>query len=122
MSKKEKIQEIKRKNPDFGYKKIAELVGCHATTVRFHLNETYRLKSVKRKTNSRQECLKQIKLELGGKCEKCGYDKCIQALCFHHKNPKEKSFTLGSQSRSIAKCNLEVYREEAKKCELLCAN
>ncbi len=26
----------------------------------------------------------------GGKCEKCGYSKCLSALEFHHVNPKEK--------------------------------
>lgn len=31
----------------------------------------------------------------GGKCEKCGYDKAISALDFHHPNPKTKEFTLG---------------------------
>ena len=26
----------------------------------------------------------------GGKCEQCGYNKCIEALEFHHKSPNEK--------------------------------
>jgi hypothetical protein len=25
----------------------------------------------------------------GGKCQKCGYDKCERALTFHHRNPDE---------------------------------
>lgn len=29
----------------------------------------------------------------GGKCERCGYDKCINALEFHHRNPHEKTLT-----------------------------
>ena len=33
--------------------------------------------------------LQAIKM-LGGKCSKCGYNKCVDALEFHHKNPKEK--------------------------------
>lgn len=28
----------------------------------------------------------------GGKCEICGYNKCPDALEFHHINPKEKKF------------------------------
>ena len=39
--------------------------------------------------------IQAIKL-LGGKCSVCGYDKCIDALEFHHENPKEKEFKLGS--------------------------
>lgn len=57
--------------------------------------------------------------ELGNCCELCGYDKCYQALEFHHIDPKTKLFGLGSNtaSRSMTKM-----REEAKKCILLCAN
>lgn len=56
---------------------------------------------------------------LGGKCSRCGYAKCIGALHFHHKNPKEKSFGLScnGNTRSWAKTLSEV-----KKCILLCAN
>ena len=39
--------------------------------------------------------LQAIKL-LGGKCLICGYNKCVDALEFHHKNPNEKEFKLGS--------------------------
>ncbi len=28
---------------------------------------------------------------LGGKCKLCGYNKCKQALEFHHINPEEKN-------------------------------
>lgn len=34
-----------------------------------------------------------IKLK-GGKCEICGYDKCQDALVFHHEDPSEKEFGL----------------------------
>ena len=30
----------------------------------------------------------------GGKCERCGYNKTIQALQFHHLDPKEKDFAI----------------------------
>ena len=39
--------------------------------------------------------LQAVKL-LGGKCSICGYSKCIDALEFHHKNPKEKDFKIWS--------------------------
>jgi hypothetical protein len=54
---------------------------------------------------------------LGGKCESCGYAKCIQALTFHHKNPKEKSVNFSSDDP-----NWEEFKAEIKKCQLLCAN
>lgn len=56
---------------------------------------------------------------LGGKCVRCGYKNCLAALEFHHRDPKTKSFSLGSVS-----CNTpwEKLVKEAAKCILLCAN
>lgn len=55
---------------------------------------------------------------LGGKCIRCGYDKCIDALDLHHRDPNEKDFTL-SQKWTY---KLDKLIEEAKKCDLLCSN
>ncbi len=64
---------------------------------------------------------KQNKLVLveykGGKCELCGYSKCIAALEFHHKDPKQKSFNLNGNTIGLKK-----QKQEADKCLLLCAN
>lgn len=55
---------------------------------------------------------------MGGKCQCCGYDKCIQALEFHHINPNEKEFSFGSNTNRSWKDT----RKELQKCILLCAN
>jgi hypothetical protein len=55
---------------------------------------------------------------LGGKCQMCGYDKCIGALEFHHKNPGEKDFQISS-GRTIS---LQKILAEVDKCMLLCSN
>lgn len=52
----------------------------------------------------------------GGRCSKCGYDRCIAALDFHHRDPSIKEFNLKT---SVPWDRLV---EEAKKCDLLCAN
>jgi len=57
--------------------------------------------------------------EAGGRCRRCGYDRCIAALQFHHLDPGTKSFTLSSQGITRS---LDRAREEARKCILLCAN
>lgn len=57
----------------------------------------------------------------GGKCESCGYNKCEGALQFHHKNPKEKDFTIANINFG-GQFNLETLLREVDKCELLCAN
>ncbi len=64
---------------------------------------------------------KKVKIKLvnykGGKCERCGYDKCLDALEFHHKNTNEKDFNIGGTSKSF-----ENLKKEADKCILVCAN
>jgi hypothetical protein len=55
----------------------------------------------------------------GGRCEKCGYDKCIAALQFHHRDPSTKSFGL---SCSGVTHSWQDFWAEAVKCDLLCAN
>ena len=71
-------------------------------------------------TTERQKKLKKQCVEYkGGKCENCGYSKCIGALEFHHIDPKQKDFTI-SHLRST---NFNsVVKKELDKCSLLCAN
>ena len=53
----------------------------------------------------------------GGKCQICGYDRCEQALDFHHIDPSQKDFDISSNSYSFEKMKIE-----ADKCALLCSN
>jgi len=55
---------------------------------------------------------------LGGKCNRCGYDKHPSALEFHHKNPAEKEFTIGN----VANRAWDIIIKELDKCELICSN
>ena len=57
---------------------------------------------------------------MGGKCQCCGYDKCTQALEFHHLDPSSKDFSLGRIRANIRGWATIV--EELKKCILLCSN
>lgn len=62
---------------------------------------------------------KQKLVELrGGKCEICGYCKCLRALQFHHKNPAEKKFALSQANTK----RFALMLAEVEKCILLCAN
>lgn len=67
----------------------------------------------------RQKIAKKAVDYLGGKCIKCGYNKDITALEFHHRNPEEKSFAISSCSTSK---KWEIVQKELDKCDLLCAN
>ena len=53
----------------------------------------------------------------GGKCEVCGYNKCVAALEFHHPDPTVKEGGIIGTTAS-----LDRQKEEADKCNLLCAN
>ena len=70
------------------------------------------------KTILRNNMKKQAVKLLGGKCCICGYDKCIDALEFHHKDPSIKEFKLGSGNTMSWK----EYKSEALKCMLVCSN
>lgn len=68
-------------------------------------------------TKRRRLVKKELVKAAGGKCIRCGYSKCIDALQFHHRNPSEKDGELSNWKKSLAKG-----LEEIKKCDLLCAN
>jgi len=55
----------------------------------------------------------------GGKCQLCGYSRCVEALEFHHLKDAKKDFGISDKgyTRSWSKI-----REELDKCMLLCAN
>ncbi len=55
----------------------------------------------------------------GGKCERCGYDRCIDALEFHHIDPTVKEFNISSKGYTRS---WERVKVELDKCMILCAN
>ncbi len=56
---------------------------------------------------------------LGGRCEICGYNKCMRALSFHHRDPLKKDFGISAQGMTRS---WEKVKQEVEKCMLLCAN
>lgn len=67
----------------------------------------------------KREYKKRIVDYFGGKCEICGYDKCIGALEFHHKNPNTKENVFSNVMRNLS---FEKQKEVTVGCILLCAN
>jgi hypothetical protein len=70
---------------------------------------TYRKRNLERKK-------KAVEYK-GGKCQECGYKKCIAALEFHHRDPNEKDFEISNGAR-----NWDKIKAELDKCDLLCSN
>ncbi len=68
----------------------------------------------------RRKKVKQLAVDYkGGKCQLCGYSKCVGALELHHINPAEKSFGSGDKGYTRS---WDTVRNEIDKCILLCAN
>lgn len=72
----------------------------------------------KRTAQTQKDKVKQIKTDYGGKCVKCGYNKCLDALEFHHIDPTEKEFHLGDK-RGFS---IDKLKKELDKCILVCRN
>ena len=71
-------------------------------------------KTNRNKTERKQKCLDYK----GGRCEICGYNRCKEALAFHHTDPTRKDFSI-----SGAHCHpWKRVQEELDKCVLVCAN
>lgn len=69
--------------------------------------------------NSRRTSKKELLVKhKGGSCLLCGYNKCINALVFHHVDGHTKDFTI-SGNHSLS---LERLKAEVDKCVLLCCN
>jgi len=68
----------------------------------------------------RRKALKQKSvLYKGGKCQLCGYDKCVEAMDFHHIDSKSKKFGISGKEYTRSWQELE---KELDKCMLVCAN
>lgn len=60
----------------------------------------------------------KLKLDCGGKCVECGYNRCLDVLEFHHLDTTQKFNTVNR----LMRISLGAARREAKKCILVCAN
>lgn len=90
----------------FVYRKSDKRFRCRKCTAEMVQRKRYILK---------QKCIDYK----GGKCEKCGYNKCNEALEFHHLNPETKLFDISSNCYNHKWSDVE---KELDKCIMLCAN
>lgn len=95
------------------------------TVVKYVKNKfTKKTKEEKNKDNyqrikSYRQRMKEKLVEYkGGKCQLCGYDKCITALEFHHLNPSEKDFGISRYTN----LKWDSVVSEVDKCIIVCSN
>lgn len=71
-------------------------------------------------TDKARKKLKEMSVDYkGGKCERCGYTKCIQALEFHHLDPTQKDFGIAASGKTRSWDKIKI---ELDKCVMLCSN
>jgi transposase len=104
--------------------RLLALIECDVhgrTEFRLEGRGAYRcLKCRSERVAERRRKLKAVLVaEAGGACVLCGYDRFVGALQFHHRDRATKSFGIAGQG---ATRSLAALREEAAKCDLLCAN
>lgn len=106
--------------------KVAKILGISKSSVLKYVdvfkpkkmtNDEFKKNRVSQVIYWRIKVKKKLVEYKGGKCELCGYDKCIDALDFHHKDINDKKFGIGGKSYSF-----ERLKKEADKCILICAN
>ena len=102
-------------------KEFETIAGGNSRKYCFECSPSYPKGGSRAKTISalRRAMKKEAVKRHGGKCEICGYDRCIDALTFHHLNPDEKEFGL---AQSGITHSWEEYLAESQKCILVCAN
>ena len=70
--------------------------------------------------HKRRKKIRQMAIEYkGNKCSVCGYDRCVEALEFHHANSSGKDFSISEKGYTRS---WDRVQEELDKCMLLCAN
>src|SRR3989338_2849077 len=85
-------------------------------TRRYQDRREYMIKAVAKRRRKVREMAVSHK---GGKCNLCGYDRCLEALEFHHLDPSQKDFAISQRGHSRS---WERVRKELDKCVMLCAN
>lgn len=84
--------------------------------IKAHYNNT---NTYNRQTKIAQQRKQELVDSRGGGCEKCGYNKCLAALDFHHFKGI-KNFPL--DSRKLSNTSMKRILEEFKNCKILCSN
>jgi hypothetical protein len=113
-----KQQILKLRAEGKSYTEISTSIPCALSTVWYYCTEGAKQKRNSYKRRDNKQFRFKLKTLFGGKCSICNYNRCLEALDFHHKNPNEKDLDVSqlanqSKQRAIA---------EANKCILVCSN
>ena len=118
MTNREQVNEMRKLNPDWSWYRISKELGWKTGKIYKYKDSSFNRKIHQKRKLNRQESIKRLKEEAGGKCAICGYNRCFNALCFHHRDPKNKEFSLSD--KCCKHYSYEKLKREADKCLLMC--
>ena len=72
-----------------------------------------------RMRQQRNDFIDQLTTDMGGRCQRCGYDACVAALDYHHVDSQSKDALV---SHLANQHKWEAAIAEADKCILLCGD
>ena len=114
-----KAQIIKLHSEGKTFSQIAKEVGCSKQLVRYYVIPKMKNEHVNRNIKRKKDINMLLKKLHGNQCRKCGYNRCENALDFHHVDPETKTSAVHDYVRRAL---VKEAREEANKCILLCSN
>ena len=117
---KEKIIALRSENKT--YREIQEILGCSRSLVSYYVNPNGKSNMIERQNKNRFRKRSNYKQLAGGKCTICNYNRCLDALQFHHTDPATKLFTITDAIWGKGGYTEEEILNEIKKCILICAN
>lgn len=123
----ESIDELNEYLKNHTYAEAATHFSISIGTIKHYGKKVFTLKTYDELLKSKCESTKKLRTAikrqcveyLGGKCNVCGYDRCLRSLDFHHIDPDKKDFQISSPT---TKYRFEHMKSELDKCLLLCKN
>lgn len=113
MSLKNDIIILKKQG--LGAIEISKRLNINVSSVYYHTNPKIRRRIINRALNLKKDNKRQIMNTFGGKCLKCEYSLCPEALVLHHRNPMEKDIRISGTCHSPLRL-----AKELKKTVMLC--
>ena len=117
-----KEQILKLRAAGKSYREIEKELKCCRSLISYYVNPSRKAMGLARQNKNRFRVRTELKNKAGGKCKICGYNKCMDALHFHHKDPSQKKFGILDALWGKCKHTEQEIMEEMNKCVLLCAN
>lgn len=121
VTEEQKIEAQKIYDEIGNIKKVAKITHISYNTLKsfivFKNNKRIKAKQPRNTREYRKDIKRKLVKYKGGKCQICGYNRCIEALDFHHTNQEEKEYSVSGGTKSF-----ERLKKEVDKCILVCAN